>query len=201
MAMIDLGVDDPRIDKAYEWMARSLTGEGVAPLKDKRAPLRYYSGKCGPRFACGSNNKLPCAWGGVKVMLAFSKLPPGQRTDLIEEAIQQGVDFLFSVEPASADYPAGWSDKPSRNWWKFGFPVFYVTDLLQLAETLVRLGYGDDPRLQKTLDLIREKQDKDGRWALEYDYKGKTWVDFGTKKKPNKWVTLRALQVLKYCQA
>lgn len=33
-------------------------------------------------------------------------------------------------------------------------------------------------------------------WLLEYDYTGKTWVDFGPKKQPNKWVTLRALRVL-----
>jgi hypothetical protein len=32
---------------------------------------------------------------------------------------------------------------------------------------------------------------------MEYDYTGKTWVDFGPKKQPNKWVTLRALRVLK----
>jgi hypothetical protein len=45
--------------------------------------------------------------------------------------------------------------------------------------------------------VIREKQDAHGRWALEYDYTGKSWVDFGAKKQPNKWVTLRALRVLK----
>jgi len=72
-----------------------------------------------------------------------------------------------------------------------------VTDLLQLAESLVDLGYGKDPRLSSTLDFIREKQDRDGRWLLEYDYTGKTWIDFGKKKQPNKWVTLRALRVLK----
>ena len=33
---------------------------------------------------------------------------------------------------------------------------------------------------------------------MEYDYlRGKTWVDFGPRGKPNKWVTLRALRVLK----
>lgn len=63
----------------------------------------------------------------------------------------------------------GYTNKPSGNWWKFGFPVFYVTDLLQLAEALVNLGYGQDPRLAGTLDLIRSKQDANGRWALEYD--------------------------------
>jgi hypothetical protein len=196
-ALLDLGCEDFRLDKAFEWMARSVTGEGIAPMEDKSAPVRYYAGKCGPNFACGSNNKLPCAWGAVKVMLAFSKLPNFRKTKLINDAIAAGVDFLFSKDPAKADYPCGYAAKPSQNWWKFGFPVFYVTDLLQNVEALVGLGYGRDHRLANALNIIREKQDGQGRWLLEYDYSGKTWLDFGAKKQPNKWVTLRALRVLK----
>jgi hypothetical protein len=196
-ALVDLGCDDPRLNGALDWMARSVTGEGVAPARDRQAAVRYYAGKCGPRFACGSNNRLPCAWGAVKVMLAFSKWPESRRTPLIDRAIQEGIDFLFSTDPAKADYPSGYSSKPSGNWWKFGFPVFYVTDLLQNVEALAALGCGHDPRLQAALTLIRDKQDAQGRWRLEYDYAGKTWGDFGARKQPNKWVTLRALRALK----
>jgi len=196
-ALLDLGCEYERLEKAFEWMARSVTGEGVAPMTDKKAPLRYYSGKIGPNFQCGANNKLPCAWGAVKVMLAFSKLPREKRTPLIDRAINTGIDFLLGKDPAVADYPCGYNEKPSGNWWKFGFPVFYVTDLLQNVEVLVRLGLDSDLRLANALNMIREKRDTDGRWMLEYDYTGKTWVDFGKKKQPNKWVTLRALQVLK----
>jgi hypothetical protein len=196
-ALLGLGCEDPRLEKAFDWMARSVTGEGVAPMTDKLAPVRYYAGKCGPKFACGSNNKLPCAWGAVKVMLAFSKLPKGRRTKLINDAIAAGLEFLLSKDPAKADYPCGYAAKPSQNWWKFGFPVFYVTDLLQNIEALVGLGYGNDPRLANALDFIRKKSDSQGRWLLEYDYTGKTWLDFGAKKQPNKWVTLRARRILK----
>jgi len=195
-ALLDLGCTDPRLDKAFAWMARSVTGEGVAPITDKKAEIRYYAGKCGPVFACGSNDKKSCAWGAANVMLAFSKYPAEKRTPLINRAIETGVNFLFSTDPAKADWPSGYSAKPSGNWWKFGFPVFYVQDLLQITEALVRLGYGKDPRLSSVLQLISDKQDSQGRWLLEYNYTGKTWVDFGPKKQPNKWVTLRALRVL-----
>lgn len=196
-SLMEMGCVDPRLDAAFDWIARSITGEGVAPASDRQAELRYYAGKCGPNFACGANNKLACAWGCVKVMLALGKLPVEQRTPLINQAIQAGVDFLLAVDPAQAEYPTGYSDHPSRNWWKFGFPVFYVTDILQIAEALVSLGYGSDPRLKPALTLIWEKQDAMGRWALEYDYRGKTWLDFGELKKPNPWVTLRALKLFK----
>lgn len=116
---------------------------------------------------------------------------------MIEKAIAQGVEFLFSCDPADEDYPHGWNNKPSGNWWKFGFPAFYDTDFLQNVEALVGLGFGNDPRLERSLEIIRSKQDELGRWPLEYSYTGKTWVDFGEKKQPNKWATYRALKVLK----
>ncbi len=198
----EMGCDDPRLDMAFEWMARTVTGEGILPMTSPhpQGTQRYYAGKCGPLFACGSNSKLPCAWGGVKVMLAFSRLPDEKRTRMIAAAIRQGIDFFLSVDPVSAAYPNGYNDKPSSNWWKFGFPVFYVTDLLQNVESLVRLGYGKDPRLANALDLIKSKQAPQGFWLLEYDYEGKTWGNFGVKKQANKWVTLRALRVLKMAE-
>ncbi len=130
-------------------------------------------------------------------MLAFSDLPEARRTPLIKRAIKRGVEFFFSIDPASARYPTRDGSKPNRAWWKLGFPVFYVTDLLQLAEALVDLGYASDARLAGTIELIGTKQNEHGQWALEYDYTGKTWLDFGKKKEPNKWVTWRALRVLK----
>jgi hypothetical protein len=196
-ALLEMGYVDQRLGAAFEWMAQTVTGDGLASRNDKAAERRYYAYKCGPLFACGPNYGQPCAWGGAKVMLAFGKLPGSQRTPLIEKAIQEGLDFFLGIDPATAAWPTRLGDKPSRNWWKFGFPVFYVTDLLQVAEGMIPLGYGKDPRLAHTIELILNKQDEQGRWLLEYDYTGKTWGNYGEKKQPNKWVTLRALRVLK----
>jgi len=193
-ALTELGCEDPRLDEAFDWMARSVTGEGVAPKTTRQAPLRYYSYKCGPLFACGINNRLPCAWGGVKAMLAFSRYPREKRTPQIKKAIKAGIDFFLSVDPSTADYPQRDPGKPSRNWWKFGFPVYYVADILQIAEALVGLGIGSDHRMRTLLDAIRRKGDQKGRWLMEHDYRG--WVSFGSLGKPNKWVTLRAMRVL-----
>jgi len=196
-ALTRLGFQDERLDVAYEWMARSVTGEGVAPMGQRDTERRYYGGNSGPLFACGANDRQSCAWGGTKVMLAFAALPPEKRTPLIERAIQTGVDYMFRINPVTGEYPHPYSPKPSGNWWKFGFPVFYITDLLQLAEGLVGLGYANDPRLADVHQLIREKQDSSGRWLLENGYQGKITLDFGEKKAPSKWVTIRALRVLK----
>lgn len=196
-ALTALGCRDQRLDLALDWMARSQTGEGVAPAGTKDVERRYYAGKCGPNFSCGANGNLSCAWGAVKVMLAFSAVSKDKHTPEVKAAIQAGVDFLLGIDPAAADYPHAYAAKPSGNWWKFGFPVFYITDLLQLVEAIAALGFGNDPRMRNVVQIIRDKQDSEGRWSLEYGYKGKTHWDFGQMKQPNKWVTIRALRVLK----
>ncbi len=196
-ALTALGVEDERLEQAFEWMARTVTGEGLDGPESRDSEERYYAAKYGPDFACGYNGRKPCAWGAAKIMLAFGSLPAAKRTPLIDRAIRRGVDFLFSIDPATAAYPTRNNDKPSRNWWEFAFPVFYNTELLQVAEALTALGYGRDPRLANTLDLVIGKQDADGRWPLEHKYTVKAWFEFGEKGSPSKWVTLRALRVLK----
>jgi hypothetical protein len=197
-ALIDFGyLGDPRLDAALDWLARSITGEGIAPNTQKEAPVHYLrSANSAPGFVCSANNQLPCAWGAVKALLALGKVPQAQRTPAMRAALATGVDFLLRCDPATAMYPMGYSARPNRSWFKFGFPIAYVTDVLQIVEVLVGLGYGRDPRLQNALELVRSKQDEQGRWKLEYTYNGKTWVEVETQGQPSKWVTLRALRVL-----
>jgi hypothetical protein len=198
-ALLDLGwLGDPRLDEALDWLARSVTGEGVAPADQTDVLPRFY--RCAtsaPGFVCAANAHRPCAWGAVKGMLALGKVPEAARTPAMREAIDEGIRFLLGRDPAVADYPT-WDDRPpSGSWFRFGYPIAYVTDVLQNLEALTDLGLGGDPRLRGALDLLLSKQDPQGRWRLEYDYRGKTWYDLEEKRRPSKWVTLRALRVLK----
>lgn len=199
-ALIDFGyLGDERLQAALAWLARSITGEGIAPFTNKKAPVHYLkSANCGPGFLCSANNQLPCAWGAVKAMLALSKVPVEARTAVTQNAIETGINFLLSRDPAAADYPMGYTTKPNRSWFKFGYPIGYITDVLQNLEVLTALGFANDPRLQNGIELLLSKQDDQGRWSLEYTYNGKTWVDVEQKGKPSKWVTLRALRVLQH---
>lgn len=194
-ALIELGCEDPRLFKAFEWMARTVTGEGIAQITDKKNPERYYSYKCGPLFACGANGKKPCAWGATKVLWAFSKLDKQKRTPLMDEAVFAGVEFLLNGNPAKAEYPTDHGQAPNRSWAKFGFPIFYVTDILQIAEVLTDLGFGNDARLADALRLIESKRQANGKWLMEYDYTGKTWRSYGKKGEPSKWVTYRCVNL------
>ncbi len=85
----------------------------------------------------------------------------------------------------------------SSGWFKFGFPLSYWSDVLEVAAVLAELGYGSDPRLANAFRFILDKQNAQGRWKLENTLNGKMWLDIEMRGQPSKWVTLRALRVLK----
>jgi hypothetical protein len=187
-ALLRLGyAADPRVQAALEWQARAITGEGR---------IQYHeSATAGPGFACGVNEGQPCGWGANKAMRALLAVPIDRRTPVIERAIETGAAFLLSRDPSVADYP--YTGRVSSTWFKLGFPLSYWSDVLETAAVLVEAGYGSDSRLTNVFKLIEGKQDDQGRWMLENSLNGKMWGDIEQKGRPSKWVTLRALRVLK----
>ena len=187
-ALVRFGrLDDERVRAAVAWQARSITGDGFGPW--------HRWATSGPGFACGINGGLPCAWGAIKALRGLSAIPSRRRTRLVRRAIDEGVTFLLSTDPATAAYPT--DTKVSPNWFRFGFPSGYVADVLQDLEVLADLGHAKDPRLANALDLVLSKQDPQGRWRNDYAYERKTWAPFEPTRSPSKWVTLRACRVLK----
>lgn len=109
-----------------------------------------------------------------------------------------GADFLLSRDPAVADYPMGYGNSaPNRSWFRLGFPIGYVTDVLQNLEVLCELGYGRDPRVDAARTWVLSLQDGSGRWRNQYPYVGKLWNDIDAKDAVSKWVTLRACRMLR----
>jgi len=40
-ALLELGCTDQRLETAFDWLARSVTGEGIAPMTERNAAVRY----------------------------------------------------------------------------------------------------------------------------------------------------------------
>lgn len=190
-ALIGFGwLADERVQRAIDWQARSITGEGFS---------RYArSGTSGPGFCCGSNEHLPCAWGAIKALLALARIPPQQRAPHVQRAIEQSVAFLLSCDPATAAYPMGWGNtEPAPSWFELGFPSGYRADVLENLSALCESGFARDTRLQPAVTWLLSQQDASGRWTNQSAYNGKTWVDSEQQGRLSKWVTLRACAVLK----
>ena len=186
-ALVTLGrEDDERVRAAVEWLAGAITGDD---FDDFNAIVP------GPGFKCGVNMKQPCAWGAGKALRALAVVPKEWKTPRVKKATEMAAAFLFSRDLAKADYPFG--ARVSGEWFKFGFPLSYTSDVLEALMALTKAGYGDDPRLKNAVAFVLSKQDVQGRWAMKHSLNGKMWADIEEKGKPSKWVTLRALRALK----
>jgi hypothetical protein len=79
----------------------------------------------------------------------------------------------------------------------------YQTDVLEILWVLGRLdpAYLGDERAREALALVAFKADPEGRWKLEQTFNDRFVVPIETKGEPSRWVTLRALEVLRAARA
>jgi hypothetical protein len=133
--------------------------------------------------------------GGVKLLRALAQISQNQRSADLDWIINQEVEII--LENGIFRYlrnPDG-SRKDKAGWKRFGFPLFYQSDVLEVLDTLTALGV-KDKRMQDSVELVTNSQ-KDGRWLLKNTYNGKMLCEIDEKHKPSKWITLRAARVLK----
>lgn len=136
-----------------------------------------------------------CYMGGVKMLRAFAKIPRDQRSGNLDRIINQEVEIIF--ENGIFRYlrkPDG-SRKEKAGWKRFGFPLFYQSDVLEVLDILTELGVKDE-RMQDSIDLVIGSQ-QEGKWLLKTTFNGKMYCEIDEKNSPSKWITLRAARVLK----
>ncbi len=120
-------------------------------------------------------------------------------------AREKGQDYLLDRHPfrsLSTGDPISHDRKGGPPYSYFAFPNWWHYDVLRALDYLRRTGMKTDPRLDEALDMVRAKQQADGRWLLDVLYPGEALIDFGEQEgQPSRWITLRALRVLKHFAA
>ena len=186
-ALVQFGFEDPRVEASLDALAKMALRDGY---RCRYNALQAPDGAWPQRMRDG----LPCAWGAIKALGAFAEVPEAQRSPALREAIEAGIALLLDGNFTEGDFPT--ATEPSPLWQQFGFPLGYTCDLLEALEVLGNLGAELGAQLAPALKLVRSKRDAEGRWTLEHTLDN-TWAQFGELGEPNKWVTLRALRVLK----
>jgi hypothetical protein len=135
-----------------------------------------------------------CFMGVVKSLKALAELPLESRGKEEKEAIARLAEFLLihHVHLRSGDL----SKLSKPGWLRFGFPLMYQTDALEILCILASLGSTKDPRCAEALAAVEERRGADGRWLLENSFNGKTLVDVERKGESSKWISARALYAL-----
>jgi hypothetical protein len=136
-----------------------------------------------------------CYMGAVKLLRGLAQIPKEHRSTNLDRIISQEVEIIFDHEIFRYLRNPDGSRKDKAGWKRFGFPLFYQSDILEVLDILTRLGVKDE-RMQEAIDFIIKNQSDDGRWLLKNTYNGKMFCEIDEKNKPSKWITLRALRVL-----
>ncbi len=185
-SLIKLGFfADNRVERAINWITKyQRFDDGNVHL-----PKGWPYDKATSCFS-----KHSCHMGVVKALKALAAIPANKRSDAVKNTIDMAVEYLLihHIHKRSHDL-----NRVSKlGWLKFGFPLMYQTDILEILCILTALSYKDE-RMQEAVDLVLSKQDIEGRWILENTFNGRFQTSIEQKGKPSKWITLNALCVLK----
>jgi hypothetical protein len=85
-----------------------------------------------------------------------------------------------------------------RSFTELCFPTGYHYDVLRALDYFHRVDRRD-ARLDDALEIVEGKRQADGRWLLDAERAEQLDVGAGERAgEPNRWITLRALRVLRW---
>ncbi len=186
-SLIRLGyLDDPSVKQGISWITSYQRFDDGIQKVIKGWPY--------DQLKAGCFGKHTCHLGAVKGLKALSEIPENQRSADVKDMIKKGAEYILMHHIYKRSHDLSLVAKPG--WLKFGFPLMYQTDALEILGILTQLGYKDE-RMQEAVNLLISKQDDQGRWNLEKTFNGRFQVNIEQKGKASKWITLDALRVLK----
>jgi hypothetical protein len=87
----------------------------------------------------------------------------------------------------------------TSDWLQFSFPNGWHYDILRGLDYLREAGVAPDERVAEAIGVVESKRGADGRWLLDRAHHDELLVDLGEREgEPSRWITLRALRVLRW---
>lgn len=179
-------LDDSRLKRGIDWITNYQRFDDRIAEVPKGWPY--------DRLKKGCLGKHTCHMGAVKTLKALAEIPEYKRSTAVKKTIEKGAEYLLLHHVFRSSHNLDHIPKPG--WLRFGFPLMYQTDALEILGILTKLGYHDE-RMQEAIDIVVSKQNNRGRWLLENTFNGRYQVNIEKKGEPSKWITLNALRVLK----
>lgn len=86
----------------------------------------------------------------------------------------------------------------NKRWLLLAFPPRWFYDIFRALDYLADAGAEPDERCGEAIEVVRQKQRKDGTWPLQGRHPGKEHFTMEQSGKPSRWNTLRAMRVLEW---
>ncbi|MCH1882665.1 hypothetical protein [Agrococcus sp. ARC_14] len=87
---------------------------------------------------------------------------------------------------------------PKTTYTQLAFPPRHEYDALRALEHFRAVGAVPDERMREAIDLLHAKRLDDGSWPLDVVHGGDAVNDYGPVGEPNRWITFKALRVLRW---
>ncbi|UYN89343.1 MAG: hypothetical protein KIT08_09615 [Anaerolineales bacterium] len=119
----------------------------------------------------------------------------------IAAARQRGEEFLLQrqlYKSLQSGQPIQQDRKSGKDWRIITFPTRWHYDILWALDYLHSTGAAPDPRAAEAVALVASKQTAEGVWLLESYHDGAEHFRMETLGQPSRWLTLRALRVLRW---
>jgi hypothetical protein len=174
-------------------------GVDMAPVVDRLVGERLEDGGWNCEAENGSvRSSFDTTINVLEGLLEFERATGG--TPESREARVSGEEYLLNRslfrrlttgEPADEKYLS--FTHPNR----WHYDVLRGLDYFRASAALT--GAAPDPRLGEAIDHVRSRRLEGGTWPLDWNPEGRTWFDIDHGQgKPARWITLRALRVLKW---
>ncbi|MFZ5516825.1 MAG: hypothetical protein ACOY90_09320 [Candidatus Zhuqueibacterota bacterium] len=130
-------------------------------------------------------------------LLEYENFHPGRVAELAA-AQQRGREFLL-IHRLYKSHRTGQVVNPVFT--RLSFPPRWHYDILRALDYFREAGAVRDERLGDAIEIVRTRQDKDGRLPLQNRHPGRTFFEMETPGQPSRWNTLRAMRVLDWWEA
>ena len=136
----------------------------------------------------------------LEALLAYERA--GNSTPAVTEARLRGQEYLLErrlMRRRSTGQVIEHDRKGNGSWTNFAFPGWWHYDVLRGLDYLRSAGATRDERMDEAIGLVESKRGADGRWLLDTRYPGAMPVEMDEGEgRPSRWITLRALRVLRW---
>ena len=177
-------------------------GVDVAPIVDRLVGERLDDGGWNCERINGSvRSSFASTINVLEGLLEYERATGG--TPSSQAARKSGEEYLLErglFRRLSTGEPA------DKRFLSFLHPNRWHYDVLRALDyfrsSAILTGAAPDPRLGEAIGYVRSRRLQDGTWPLDASPRGRVWFELEDGRgKPSRWVTLRAMRVLKWWES
>jgi hypothetical protein len=153
---------------------------------DRETECNWTGSDLNKRFG-GCMKKIPCYYGVVKSMIALTEYKKKfNSSPAIDLKLEKGLKYILEhrvFQKQSTGAPI--ESSILKNF----YPFSYKSNLLEILMLLKYNNKYSDSRCREAIEILKQKQRKDGFWRSELSQMKSAWIDFDPKNKQGLWIS------------